>query len=124
MNTQQRPVFNAVLKYRYPVTAIASVLHRISGVFLFLIIPFLLWGLDISLTSQQGFQNLQQWFHHPLVITLIWLTIAALLYHLIAGIRHLLMDTGVGESLSVARTTAYTVFVVTVILLLLIGFWL
>jgi succinate dehydrogenase / fumarate reductase cytochrome b subunit len=124
VNTQQRPVFLPVTKYRYPITAIASVLHRASGIFLFLVIPLLLWALQDSLSSAESFQTLQTASHHPVAITLLWLTLAALFYHLIAGIRHLLMDTGVGESRRAGRATAWTVILVTVALLLAAGVWL
>lgn len=124
MSTQQRPIFQAVLKYRYPVTAIASILHRISGVILFLFLPLLLWVLHKSLLSPADYQIVSQAFSHPIVITLLWITLAALIYHLIAGIRHMLMDCGFGESLKGGRAGAYLVFVITVILLFIIGVWL
>jgi len=124
LNTKQRPVFQAVLKYRYPVTAIASVLHRISGVILFLLIPLLLKGLDHSLTNAANFQNIQHLLSNPLAITLLWLILAALIYHLVAGIRHIMMDAGFAESLAGGRRGAYVVFVITIILLFIIGVWL
>lgn len=124
MNTKQRPIFQGVLKYRYPVMAIASVLHRISGVILFLLIPVLLWALNKSLATPDGFQQLHDILTSPIPITLLFIFIAALLYHLFAGIRHLFMDMGYGESLKAGRATAYIVFAVTIIMLLIIGFWL
>lgn len=117
-------MFQAVFTYRYPVTAIASVLHRISGVILFLLIPLLLWALHKSLTSAEGFQSLQHTLTRPVSITLLWIILASLLYHLIAGIRHLLMDSGIGESKRGGRWGAYAVFIITVILLFIIGVWL
>lgn len=118
-----RPVFQAVLKYRYPVTAIASVLHRISGVILFLLIPLLLWLLYKSLLSSADFQLLQNKLNHPVAITILWVMLAALIYHLVAGIRHILMDLGFAESLKGGRRGAYTVFIITIVLLLIIGVW-
>lgn len=120
----QRPVFQAVFKYRYPVTAIASVLHRISGVILFLVIPLLLWVLHKSLASAEGFQSVQHTLTRPLSVTILWIILTSLLYHLIAGIRHLLMDAGVGESKRGGKAGAYVVFVITIILLLILGVWL
>ncbi|MGB6976996.1 MAG: succinate dehydrogenase, cytochrome b556 subunit [Gammaproteobacteria bacterium] len=124
MNNQQRPVFLPVLKYRYPITAIASILHRISGVILFLVIPLLLCALQASLSSAQGFQRLKTALHHPLAISILWIILAALFYHLVAGIRHLLMDIGVGESRQAGRTTAWIVILVTVVLLIVTAIWL
>ena len=124
MRTTQRPVFHAVLKYRYPVMAIASILHRISGVILFLLIPLLLWVLAKSLASPSDFEAVKAFFTRPIPITILWIVLAALFYHLVAGIRHMLMDLGYAESLKGGRIGSYTVFAITVILLFLAGIWL
>jgi len=118
LKKDSRPVFQAVLKYRYPVTAIVSVLHRISGVILFFCIPLLLWTLNKSLSSADGFSSVQQCLQSPLVLILFWAILAALLYHLVAGIRHLLADAGIGESLKTARFGAYLTFLITIALLI------
>lgn len=55
---KQRPVNLALLTIRFPATAVASILHRASGVLVFLLIPFLLWALDRSLASPEGFNRL------------------------------------------------------------------
>jgi succinate dehydrogenase / fumarate reductase cytochrome b subunit len=123
LKTQKRPVFNAVFKYRYPVTAIVSVLHRISGVILFLLIPLLLWSLHKSLASTDDFQSLKTILSHPLAIIVIWILFASLIYHLIAGIRHMLMDMGIAESYRGGRIGAFVVLCATVVVLLLIGVW-
>lgn len=122
MKTQKRPIFQAVFEYHYPVTAIVSVLHRISGVILFLLIPLLLWLLHKSLLNPEGFAQVQTIFSHFLVRVIVWLSLAALLFHLVAGIRHILMDMGWGETLKGGRTGSYLVFIITVILLLFVGF--
>ncbi|QLH44125.1 MAG: succinate dehydrogenase, cytochrome b556 subunit [Coxiellaceae bacterium] len=114
----------AVTKYRFPVTAIVSILHRISGVILFLLIPLLLWALSKSLTSAEDFQAMQETLSRPLPMIILWLILAALFYHLIAGIRHLIMDLGYGETMKAARRSAYIIMVITVILLILAGIWL
>lgn len=124
MKTEARPIYQAVLKYRYPVMAIASVLHRISGVILFLLIPWLLWVLSQSLASASGFEEIHAFLGGPLPITLIWICLAALIYHLLAGIRHMIMDFGYAESKQASRITAYGVMVITIVLLLFAGVWL
>ena len=121
---KQRPILIPVFKYRYPITAIASVLHRASGFVLFLVIPLLLFALQNSLASPESFQNLQANLKSPFALILLWLTLAALFYHLVAGVRHLLMDAGVGESRRAGRITAWVVMLVTVILLLAAAIWL
>ena len=83
----------------FPLPAITSILHRISGVIIFVGIAILLFLLAESLRSEQGFANVQQWLTAPLVKFVVWGILAGLLYHLIAGIKHLIMDTGVGETL-------------------------
>lgn len=121
MNTKKRPIFQAVFEYHYPVTAIVSVLHRITGVILFLLIPFMLWLLHKSLVTPEGFSQLQDFFGKPLVTVLLWLTLAAFLFHLVAGIRHMIMDMGYGESLKVGRLSSYLVFIISLILLFIVG---
>lgn len=113
MDKSQRPIYLPVFRYRYPVTAIVSVLHRISGIVLFLLIPLLLWGLQKSLSSPADFAAIQSFFQSPLVMIIICLMALALIYHLFAGIRHLLMDFGLGDSLKVGRITAWWVLVLT-----------
>lgn len=121
MKNDTRPVFQAVFKYRYPVMAIASIFHRISGVLLFLLLPLLLWALHYSLASAEGFSHLHDCLTCPLAVAILWIFLAALLYHLVAGIRHLLMDIGIGESLKGGRLGAYLTFIITFILLIIIG---
>lgn len=107
----------------FPLPAITSILHRISGVFLFIGIAGLLWLLGESLASEQGFEHVQSLLAQPLAKLLIWAVVAGLLYHLIAGLRHLLMDAGIGESLEGGRRGAMLVVVVSVITIILAGVW-
>jgi len=119
-----RPVYLNLFQYKFPATAIASVLHRISGLLVFLFIPLLLWMLEQSLSSTAQFQAMQQLFNFFLFKLLIWVTLAAILFHLVAGIRHVLMDMGWGESKTVSRVSAYLVMVVAAVLIILTGIWL
>jgi len=121
---KQRPVNIYLLSYKYPVTAIISVLHRISGVFVFLIIPLLLWLLASSLASPDQFDNVIDTLNNPFAKFILWVFLSALLYHFVAGIRHLIMDLGWGESLKSARTSAWAVTIISAILTLIAGVWL
>ncbi|HLF66113.1 MAG TPA: succinate dehydrogenase, cytochrome b556 subunit [Gammaproteobacteria bacterium] len=121
---KQRPVFLNLTQIRFPLPAIVSILHRISGVLLFLFIPFVLAALHYSLSSESDFQSLVAFLHEPLPFILTWGFVAALLYHLLAGIRHLLMDKGFAETRSGARKTAWVVIVLAVVLIVLAGIWL
>ena len=98
----KRPIFLNLFQIRLPVSGVVSILHRVTGVMLFLCIPVSLWMLNASLTSEQQFQHLVDVLHHPVSITLVILIVWALLHHLLAGIRHLLLDLdiGVGKAMS------------------------
>jgi succinate dehydrogenase / fumarate reductase cytochrome b subunit len=95
----QRPVNLDLRTIKLPITAYTSILHRISGVILFFGIAILLYGLDLSLSSEEGFAQVKACMTSPLVKLIVWGLVSALLYHLVAGIRHLIMDVGVGETL-------------------------
>ncbi len=86
--------------------AIASILHRLSGVIVFLLVPVLLWLLDKSLSSAEGFAEVQEIFNGFFVRFIVWVFVAGLIYHLFTGIKHLLADIGVAEELQSGRTAA------------------
>ena len=81
---------------KFPVTAIASITHRITGVAVFVALPVLLWMMDRSMASPESFSDLKQLMNSPLSKLVLWAILSALLYHFVAGIRHLVMDMGVG----------------------------
>ena len=83
---------------RLPITAWASITHRASGVFLFVGMAVLLWALDASLASPESFAALQETLDNPLLKLVIWALIAGLIYHALAGVKHLVMDFGIGET--------------------------
>lgn len=122
MNSQ-RPVNLDLRTIKLPVTAYTSILHRISGVILFLGLVVLLYGLDMSLTSEESFEELKACLTSPLAKLVIWGLLSALLYHLVAGIRHLFMDAGVGETLEGGKTGSKIVIAVAVVLIVLAGVW-
>lgn len=109
---------------RLPLPAITSILHRISGVFIFAGVAVLLWLLSESLTSGEGFARVATWMTMPLTKLLIWAVLSGLLYHFIAGIKHLMMDMGIGETLAGAQTGARLVVVLSIIAIVLSGVWL
>ena len=86
--------------------AIASILHRLSGVIVFLLVPVLLWILDKSLSSPEGFAQVQEIFNGFIVRFVVWVFVAGLIYHTFTGIKHLLADVGVAEELQSGRTAA------------------
>ena len=117
-----RPVNLDLTSIRFPIPAIVSILHRISGVALFLFIPLLLWLLEESLSSSARFIDIQHVLADQAGLRLlVWMSISAMLYHLVAGIRHLLMDIGIGEGLCCARLSAKAVIGVSAVLIIWIG---
>lgn len=104
--------------------AIVSILHRITGVLLFLFLPIFLYLLHASLDSPESFGALHDVLQNMGMRLLLWVMICVTLFHLVAGIRHLMMDLGVGESLHAAHLSAYAVFIISVVLFILVGVWL
>lgn len=120
----RRPVHLNLFKIHFPVMAIVSILHRISGVILFFAIPIVLWVLGQSLASRDSFRAIQILLQGGFCRFLLWGLLSAFLYHLIAGIRHLAMDVGYGEGLPQGKINAHAVWILTVIVSLAIGVWL
>ena len=103
--------------------AIASILHRISGMALFLLLPIMMFFLSRSLQSQESFDALQLQLTHPYCKWVLWMFSAALIYHILAGFRHVFMDIGFGEQLVSARRSAITVIALAILLTLCLGVW-
>ena len=100
---------------RSPV-AIASILHRLSGVIVFLLVPVLLWILDKSLSSPEGFDHVKNVvFGNLLVRLVVWAFLAGLIFHFVNGIKHLLADLGVAEELQSGRIAATISLILSVI---------
>jgi succinate dehydrogenase / fumarate reductase cytochrome b subunit len=119
-----RPVnLDIIGSMRLPVTAWASITHRATGVFLFAGAAVLLWSLDASLASPESFASLQETLANPLLKLVIWAVVSALIYHSLAGIRHLIMDFGIGESMEGGILGVRIVVVLTIVLILLAGVW-
>ncbi|WP_041523048.1 succinate dehydrogenase, cytochrome b556 subunit [Gilvimarinus agarilyticus] len=118
-----RPVNLDLTTIKFPITAIVSILHRVSGVFIFAGMAVLLWMLDSSLSSEEGFAAVQDALASPVCKFIIWAVLAGLAYHLVAGVRHLIMDCGIGESYEGGRLGAKLVLVFSVILIVLAGVW-
>ena len=117
----RRPKNINPLSIKLPITALVSIGHRISGVFVFLCIPLMLCALAESLRSQESFEAIASWFSPMPVKILTWLLIVAVVFHLLAGFRHLLMDCHWGETLRSAKLTAGIVIVITVAAAVLFG---
>lgn len=104
--------------------AIASILHRLSGVLVFLLVPVVLWLLDRSLSSPAGFDYIRnQVFGNIVVRLVVWVFTAGLIYHLFGGIKHLLADMGVAEGLQSGRMAATMSLVLSAVAILAAFVW-
>ena len=120
MKLTRRPVFLDLTKLRFPVGAITSILHRVAGVVLALALPLLVLALERSVADEASYQSLFHLAQSPSMLPALALMCWALCHHLLAGIRHRLMDAGWGSSLMVARRTAVTSLLGGVLLALLL----
>ena len=118
-----RPVFLNLFVIRLPIGAVVSILHRASGVALFGASFYLLWLLWLSTWNTSTFDQLQTMLEHPLHSTALWLTLSLLGYHIVAGVRHLLLDLHIGDSLKAGRVSAVFVLLCSVALSVAIGVW-
>ena len=117
-----RPVYLNLFAIRQPLSAIVSILHRVSGALLFLIgIPLLLWGVQAFVASPEAFDRWKAAMAHPfpklVALALAW----AYIHHLLAGLRHLALDLHVGLDLASSRVTSAIVLIVSVLLTLLVA---
>lgn len=112
------PKFLNLFHIRFPIGAIASIGHRISGVLLLISLPLLALTLERSLGSEAAFESLRTAVDTPwwklVLVVLVW----AAAQHALAGVRHLLMDIGIGSPLAQARTSAWAVILTAAIIAL------
>ena len=113
--------FAQTVHYRLPLAGIVSILHRISGMLMFLLLPFVLYLMDKSLTSEISFEYFKGYVSHPLVKLAILGLVWAYLHHFSAGVRHLLMDLHMGLDKDSGHKSAVSVFAVSLPLTLLVA---
>jgi len=111
-----------LMRYYFPITAIASILHRISGFLLFLLIPYLLCIFDQSMASEVQFNALAT--DSPICVGFVWIALSALWYHLLAGVKHLCMDMGFFETIQGGKWASITVLILGVAGAAALGVWL
>jgi succinate dehydrogenase / fumarate reductase, cytochrome b subunit len=118
-----------IVKYRLPAAGWVSILHRISGALMFVLLPFVIWMFDASVTSQTSYDAFMAvfaggglfpaWLLKLIALALIW----AFLLHLIAGLRHLWMDVSHhAVELRPGRQSATFTLVASVLLTLAFGY--
>jgi len=133
MATPPRPVYrnihiSQIVSYRLPPAGIVSILHRASGAMLFLLLPFIVWLFDVSVTSEISYERFTSafvagigfvpgWFVKLVVLALIW----GYLHHFIAGVRHLWMDATHSVTKEQGHNSAVFTLVSSVLLTLVLG---
>ncbi len=122
-HSRRLPVFLNLAQIRFPIGAIASIAHRVSGVLLFITLPVIALLFDASLRSEQVFASLRKLLSSPLSVVAATVLVWALVHHVLAGVRHLLMDVGVGSELARARASARLVLLAAPLLALLFLVW-
>ena len=120
----ERPISLSLARFHWPITAIASIAHRISGILLFLGFAYLLFLFDLALSSKAGFERAESLLAMTLPKLALWGVLAQLAYHLLAGIKHLLLDLHVGDDFAAAKRASWLVFVATGAAVALLGAWL
>ncbi len=116
------------LQYRLPIAGIVSILHRVSGVVMFVLLPFIVWLFDNSVSSEVSFDTFTSafrvglgvapgWFVKLAALGLIW----AYLHHVLAGLRHLWMDATHSVTKAHGRSSAQATLVVSLLLTALLG---
>lgn len=121
---KERPINLDIGSIKLPITAYASILHRISGVAIFAGVAVLLYLLDATLHSQASFNETLAMLEDSFFMSLIlWGIVSGVIYHSVAGVKHLLMDLGIGEELESGQKAAKITLIVALVLILLAGVW-
>jgi succinate dehydrogenase / fumarate reductase, cytochrome b subunit len=120
----KRPVNLDLTTIQFPLPALTSIAHRITGVILFIGLIFAFWALDRSLSSPAGFEAVRDALANSFLARLIaWGLLSALAFHFVAGIKHLLMDMDIGVTLEGGVKKAQITVVVSAVLIILAGVW-
>ena len=108
MNTDHRPVYIDLRKINLPVSALISITHRLSGMYVFFItLPLMLALIYFSTESEDSYNDLSLFLKdYKFILGLIVLSFCILWYHILSGVRHLIMDAHIGESLIASKYSA------------------
>lgn len=118
---RRRPKYLNLFEIKLPLPGWVSILHRVSGAGLFLMLPLLIWLLGLSLGSADSFATFKAITGHPLVKLILLGLLWAYLHHFCMGIRILLLDMHIGIEKAQARTSAVAVLVVSLAMTALLG---
>jgi succinate dehydrogenase / fumarate reductase cytochrome b subunit len=119
--TSRRPVYLNLLKIKLPIAGIMSIIHRATGVFMFLALPYLIRLLDLSLSGPGGYAEANAELHGVIGVVFVFLVMWSLAHHFLAGVRYLLIDVDYGVEKEMAQQTALGVVIAGPILGLLLA---
>lgn len=121
-----KPINLNLFTIKFIKTAIASILHRISGIITFLLFSVFIYCLEQSLYSQEKFNILQNFFYENVLLRFfLWAILTTFAYHIVLGLRHILIDFNfLKEDLKTAKMTVNIAFLVTAAISIIIGFFL
>jgi len=119
--SKKRPVNIQLTTVKFPITATASILHRISGIITFILLALFLTLLNYTLKSESDFNRIAAYFDFFLLEFVIWGALTALAYHVVFGVRHMIQDLGFWEEMESASLSAKSGFVITTVLSVLAG---
>ena len=108
-----RPVNLNLFAFSFPLTAIVSITHRITGIILFGGVAFALYVLDMAMASAEGFSKAQVLLAQPLPKLILLALLAFLIFHIFAGLKHLMMDFHLGDSVAAAHKGSIAVILLT-----------
>jgi len=118
---KQRPVNLELNTIKFPPSAISSILHRVTGVAMFFALLFVIWAWAVSLSSADGFANVQSMMDGIIGKLVAIGTASALTYHMLGGIRHGIMDMGYWEELESGNLSAKIVIGLWIVLTIVLG---
>ena len=118
---KNRPKNLDLATVKFPITAKASILHRVSGIIVFIALAIFLSLLSCSLSSQPDFNRVAGYFDNFLIEFVMWGCLTGLAYHAVFGVRHMIQDLGYWEEMDTASLSAKGGFIVTAVLSLLAG---
>ncbi len=118
---KKRPKHLALHLIKLPLPGIVSILHRVSGVLLFLALPVLLLMLQASLRSSETYTQLLETLSHPLLKLMLLGVLWGFLHHFCAGLRYLAIDVHCVRNLAQARSSSKVVMVASLLLTVLMG---
>lgn len=119
INNNKRPVFLNLFQIRLPIAGVMSIAHRIAGVLMFLSLPFWLYLLELSLASAEGYARAVSLLGSNWLLPVYALLFWAVMHHLLAGIRYLLLDVDIAIEKPLYRTTALSVLIAAPVIVLL-----